>query len=297
MAEVDVAPEPLRGPLAGELARPDPGDGAVRVYWLGQAGFVLAHGSTRVVIAPYLSDHLARKYAGKEFPHRRMAPAPIAPAELLGVSLILCTHRHSDHMDPETLPLLAGANPEARVVVPAAERARALALGVPERQIDAIDAGQRLLAGGVNVEAVPSAHEQLTQDAEGRCVFLGYAIGLGGLTLYHSGDCVPYPGLAERVRRLRVDVALLPVNGRDAYRASRGVPGNFHAAEAAELCASAGVAVLVGHHFGMFEFNTVDPAAAERLLAAGLPGGVAVLARPDAAFRLRARTGTVDSRD
>lgn len=291
MPEVDLALEPLGGALAGALGKPDPGDGAVRAYWLGQAGFVLAHGGDRVVIDPYLSDYLARKYAGKELAHRRMAPAPIAPAELTGVSLILCTHRHSDHMDPETLPALAAANPGARMVVPLAERARALAMGLPERQLQPLDAGEQLDAGGVMVEAIPSAHEELTTDAEGQCVFLGYAVRLGGLTFYHSGDCVPYQGLVERIRRLDVDVALLPVNGRDAYRASRGVPGNFELREAVDLCAAAGVRVLVGHHYGMFEFNTVDPVAAGRVLAVGFAGGIGLLAPPDAALRFGRHAG------
>lgn len=289
MPEVDIAVEPLGSALAMALGKAHPGDGAVRAYWLGQAGFVLACGRHRVVIDPYLSDHLAKKYAGKELAHRRMAPAPIAPGELTEVSLILCTHRHSDHMDPETLPALAAANPGARVVVPLAERARALALGVPERQLLPLDAGERFDAGGVMVEAIPSAHEELTTDAEGRCVFLGYAVRLGGLTIYHSGDCVPYQGLVERVRSLDVDVALLPVNGRDAYRASRGVPGNFELREAMDLCAAAGVRVLVGHHYGMFEFNTVDAAAAGRALATGFAGGIGLLARSDAALRFARR--------
>ena len=287
MAEVDVALEPLGGTLAAALARPPPRDGAVRAYWLGQAGFVLVHGGDRIVIDPYLSDHLAKKYAGKEFAHRRMVPAPIAPAELTGVSLVLCTHRHSDHMDPETLPALVAASPRARVVAPLAERARALALGVPEARLHPLDAGQRLESAGVTVEAIPSAHEELTTDSEGHCVFLGYVVRLGGLTFYPSGDCVPYQGLVERVRHLDVDVALLPVNGRDAYRASRGVPGNFDLREALDLCAAAGVRVLVGHHFGMFDFNTVDPVAAGSALAAGFAGGVGLLARTDAAIRFR----------
>jgi L-ascorbate metabolism protein UlaG (beta-lactamase superfamily) len=291
MREVDLAVEPLRGALAVALGDAPRGDGSVRAYWLGQAGFVLAHGEDRVVIDPYLSDHLARKYAGQELAHRRMAPAPIAPAELTRVSLVLCTHRHSDHMDPETLPALAAANPGAGVVVPLAERGRALAMGVPARQLRPLDAGERLDAGGVSVEAIPSAHEDLTTDAEGRCVFLGYALRLGGLTFYHSGDCVPYDGLAERLRGLDVDVALLPVNGRDAYRASRGVPGNFEVGEAVALCAAAGVRVLVGHHHGMFEFNTVDPALAGRVLAEGFAHGIGLLARSDAALRFARRAG------
>jgi L-ascorbate metabolism protein UlaG (beta-lactamase superfamily) len=288
--DLSLCEAPLGGTLAAALERPAPGDGAVHAYWLGQAGFVLDHASARVVIDPYLSDSLARKYAGREWSHQRMMPAPIAPGQLTGATLILCTHRHSDHMDPETLPALAGANPGARVVVPAAERDRALELGVPEGRLTALDAGERCQLGGVAIEAVAAAHEALTYDAQGRCVFLGYLLRLGGLGLYHSGDCVPYPGLAERLRALGIDVALLPINGRDAHRLSRGVPGNFGLGEALALARAAGAGILVGHHYGMFGFNTVEPEGARKALEAGYPGGRCLLARAGVVLRLGPRT-------
>ena len=63
-----------------------------------------------------------------------------------------------------------------------------------------------------------------------------------------------------------IDVALLPVNGRDAYRASCGVPGNFTVAEGRELAERIGARYVVAHHFGMFDFNTVSRTEAKRAL-------------------------------
>jgi L-ascorbate metabolism protein UlaG (beta-lactamase superfamily) len=46
----------------------------LRLYWLGQAGFLIdaapehAPRPLRLLIDPYLSDSLAEKYRGKEFP-------------------------------------------------------------------------------------------------------------------------------------------------------------------------------------------------------------------------------------
>ena len=76
--------------------------------------------------------------------------------------------------------------------------------------------------------------------------------------MYHSGDCVPYPGLVESLCRRHIHVALLPVNGRDAYRASRGVPGNFTFDEASEILRRSDIPLMICHHFGMFRFNTVS---------------------------------------
>ena len=266
--------------LAGWLGEPIDGVG---LAWLGQAGFVLRIGEAVVLIDPYLSDQLAAKYRGTRFPHVRMMAAPIEPETFPRIDLVVCTHRHSDHMDRGTLPVVAARHPSCRFVVPAAEQAHAEAIGLDPARLIPVDAGQTLqpLAGlDLVLRPVAAAHERLEQDERGRQRFLGYGIEAAGMRLYHSGDCVPYPGLVDTVRGLAPDIALLPVNGRDAVRAGAGVPGNFTLYEAIALCEAAGIALLLPHHWGLFAFNTIDPEeidAAARRPAAGRPG----LLRPD----------------
>ena len=232
----------------------------VGLAWLGQAGFALRHADLLLLIDPYLSDHLAQKYRGTRFPHVRMMPPPIDADTLGGIDAVLCTHRHGDHMDPGLLPVIARNNPRCRFVVPRAEREAAAAIGLPSQQTIGMDAGDSAsLAADSEALAIPSAHEVLKTNDRGEHHFLGFILRLGEFTLYHSGDCVPYEGLASRLREARIDVALLPVNGRDPVLQSHGVLGNMTLEEAAELCQSANIPWLVPHHFGMFEFNTVDP--------------------------------------
>jgi L-ascorbate metabolism protein UlaG (beta-lactamase superfamily) len=237
---------------------------ALRAQWLGQAGFLLQiaggrHGTRHVLLDPYLSDSLAHKYAGKKFPHDRLLRAPVAIADLPAIDVVLCSHSHTDHMDPDTLRPLLAAQPTCRLLVPLGERDEALLRsGVEADRVDALVAGECVQLPVGTVVAVASAHEEREFDGSGHDRFLGYVLGVGGLRVYHSGDCIPYHGLAETLRRLKIDVAFLPVNGRDEYRRSNGVPGNFTFAEAMELCAAAKIPALVPHHWGMFDFNTVD---------------------------------------
>jgi L-ascorbate metabolism protein UlaG (beta-lactamase superfamily) len=136
---------------------------------------------------------------------------------------------------------------------------RELERGIPPHRLVAVSAGDEVAVGGATVRAVPSAHEELRQDESGDYLALGFVVEIGGLRFYHSGDCVPYDGQPELLRAMAVDVALLPVNGRDAERSSNGVPGNFHWYEAVQLCRDAGIPSLLCHHWGMFSFNTVPP--------------------------------------
>src|SRR6266403_1869251 len=80
---------------------------ALGLAWLGQAGFALQYGSQRLLIDPYLSDWLAHEHAGSDFPHTRLMPPPLPAEDFDGLDLVLCSHRHGDHMDPGSLPTLA----------------------------------------------------------------------------------------------------------------------------------------------------------------------------------------------
>jgi len=236
--------------------------------WLGQAGFLIRHHDCTVVIDPYLSDSLAKKYHGTRFPHTRMIPLPAAPDTITPIDAVLCTHAHTDHMDPETLTVLAEHNPHARFLVPSASRTTARSKGVPAERMIGINDGERLeLTRGLTVHAVASAHEDLCTDDQGNYHFLGYVLELSSARIFHSGDGVPYPNLAARLAAFDIDLAILPVNGRDDHRRRNGVPGNFTFAEAAALCVKARIPCMIPCHFGMFDFNTIDEAFLDRQIA------------------------------
>ena len=70
----------------------------MKVTWLGQAGLMFETGGKTVLVDPYLSDSVA-----KNMPHNtRRVPVQ---EEFLQVKpdIILLTHDHLDHTDPETL--------------------------------------------------------------------------------------------------------------------------------------------------------------------------------------------------
>jgi len=253
--------------LAKALAQAGKPD-ELRFWWLGQAGFAFRFQDTLLLIDPYLSDSLAEKYKTSDLKHIRMMPPPIAPEDIHGCSWYLCTHGHTDHMDPVTITAIQ-KNSDPRFIVPQAEVTRSSERGIPSDRMAPINAGDTIeLSEGIQLEAIPSAHEEQEVDDEGNHKYLGYILTYSGLRIYHAGDCIPYPGLPDILKKKKVDIAFLPINGRDEYRLSMGIPGNFTVKEGIELCWYARIPHLVCHHFEMFSFNTIDRMLAEEKLNA-----------------------------
>lgn len=240
---------------------------AVHVWWLGQSGFLIHWRDSFLLVDPYLSDSLTKKYAESDKPHVRMTGRVIAPERLDFIDVVASSHNHTDHLDAETLIPLRLANARLRMVIPEANRAFvAERLKTDPAWPIGLDDGQSVTCAGFEFTAIPSAHETVERDEQGRCKYLGYVIRAGRWTLYHSGDTVLWDGMAERLRPFSLDVALLPINGS---RPERRVPGNLDGREAARLAHEAGAGLVVPCHYEMFEFNTASPdefvAEADRL--------------------------------
>jgi L-ascorbate metabolism protein UlaG (beta-lactamase superfamily) len=109
---------------------------------------------------------------------------------------------------------------------------------------------------GMRFSGIASAHEALDRDERGRAKYLGYVLQFGNWSIYHSGDTVRYDGMAAKLQELKIDVALLPINGRAV---ERRIPGNLFGNEAAQLAKDIGAKLVIPCHFEMFEFNTASP--------------------------------------
>jgi L-ascorbate 6-phosphate lactonase len=246
-------------PLAKLIAETPVPPQQLALFWLGGAAFVLKSPSGRIVaIDPYLSDSLDHYYSWKRLP---LSPIPLAPGDL-HADLVLTTHAHEDHLDPETIPELAQSS-GAVFVGPGTCVHAMRAWGIPESRVIQLDRGERREVGGVEVEAVLAHHVSpagaQTPDA------VGYLFDMGGIRVYHSGDTLLHPDL-HALRAARPDVMLICING--GY-------GNMNPAEAADLTASIDPAVVVPMHWGLVAENTADPAAFVRALV-----GTGSLARP-----------------
>jgi L-ascorbate 6-phosphate lactonase len=255
-------PEGVTRAVSGEGAD---ARGRRRAIWFGQAGFRLELGDLRLVVDLWMSPH-----------ENRLIPPPPLPAAAGGVDYLLVTHEHVDHLDLPFLPTFFERSPAARMVlpeplVPFVERV------VPERQLVPVQPDDTLDLGGLEIHVVPAFHGVEPEDAYadgsaigGRPRFVGYALG-SGRRIYHAGDTIVTDELTAALLPLDIDVALLPVNGRDAAREARGIVGNMDAAEAVDLALAVGASWLVPIHWDGFAGNTVEPGTVVDVAAGRIP--------------------------
>ena len=207
------------------------------LWWLGHSGFIIRFANITFYIDPCFSD----------FPDRpRLLRSPLSGKDVRHADMILSTHAHPGHMDAASiLPMLQGS-PRAKLVIPKSAQERAHGAGIPYDRLSPTDSGLRIEYFKENlygrIYAVPSAHPQLDWTADGGYPYLGYLIRFGRWTVYHAGDCAPHSGLAASLRPFNVNVALLPIGGR-----------NFSVSEAAQLAADIGAAWIVPMHYGVFD--------------------------------------------
>ena len=220
------------------------------LWWLGHAGFVLRFANITFYIDPCLSDPPGRQ--------RRME-APLYPGEIRHADMLFATHGHAGHLDAAAVAAMLASSKTAKLALPKAAVERAHAAGIPYNRMTSTDAGLRIEYFKDNlygrVYSVPSAHPELDWTPADGYPYLGYLIRFGRWTVYHAGDCSPYPDLAARLRPFTPAVLLLPIG-----------PGKFSPSQAADLAAEAGAEWVVPMHYGTFfeTSRTTDPAGPVR---------------------------------
>lgn len=236
--------------LIREIDTSETEDGQCAFWWLGQHGFALKLGTAVCYVDAYLS--LNKK--------RTVAPL-LSPEDITNADIVLGSHDHEDHIDRRAWPQIAKASPKAKFVVPELFREQiASELGIPLERLLGVDKGISVETAGLKITGVPAAHEFLDSDKKtGLHPHIGFVIEGNGFCLYHAGDTCMYEGMHAILRQWRLDLAFLPINGRDAKRLKANCIGNMTYQEAADLAGALRPGLVVPAHFEMFRMNSEDP--------------------------------------
>lgn len=206
----------------------------MRVTWIGQAGLLIEVCNKKIMIDPYLSD-----YAGKRNPekHRRV---PVMESLLdMTPDVLLFTHDHIDHYDPDTAPHYLQKTDSMLVLAPGTCWQKARQFGGDHNYV-LFDRGTQWTEGDVRFTAVMAVHSD--EHA------IGVVIEAAGKCIYVTGDTLYSSKIFEELPK-NIDAVFLPVNGAG---------NNMNMTDAARFAADCGAKVAVPIHVGMFD--DIDPA-------------------------------------
>ncbi|NLG28674.1 MAG: MBL fold metallo-hydrolase, partial [Chloroflexi bacterium] len=217
--------------------------GALAIYWLAQAGYAFVTSSGRVLLIDVYLSHCVERLHG----FRRLSAAPVSAEELVrdvAVDCVISTHSHADHLDIDTLPVLAQRTTTRFVGAPDCVQLYAQ-LGIAPERYSVLRRGETLTFGDVALTGVAADHGDLAPDA------LGVLLTVDGIRLWHVGDTAFRPELWSDLLATGVDVILPPING--AF-------GNLNGEQAARLAALSRARVAIPGHFWMFAEHNGNPA-------------------------------------
>ncbi|MHC4870506.1 MAG: MBL fold metallo-hydrolase [Planctomycetota bacterium] len=234
--------------LVSDIDSTNIANGDLCFWWLGQHSFIVKTQNNTLYFDIFLSDH------GK-----RLMPPPAKASDLTNADYIFGTHNHRDHIDIENLPELLTASKNCRFICPCAVKN---SIGVKIKTNDRfvfLDHNCTFQDEHIKVTALKAKHEFFDNSSDGTYPYLQYIVECDNVTIYHSGDTLVYDGMLSLLADYTVDIAFLPINGRDAERYKRGCMGNITYQEAVDLAGELKPKLVVPAHYGMFADNTENP--------------------------------------
>ena len=211
----------------------------MKITWLGQAGLLFERGGVSIMIDPYLSNYVEKVQPAN---YRR---SPVNEKFFdIDPDIMIFTHDHIDHYDPETAPVFFKKSKKTMSVLgPTSVRAKAMGDLCGQNYI-LFDKFTSVTLEGFIFTAVRAAHSDpyaigvVIEDTVENKVYY-----VTGDTLYNSRifDSLPDTGR-------NIDVLFLPING---------VGNNMNMADAARFAKKTRAMTVVPLHFGMFD--SLDP--------------------------------------
>ncbi|UCH85075.1 MAG: MBL fold metallo-hydrolase [Candidatus Latescibacterota bacterium] len=184
--------------FAPTMAGPPPAkSGSVEITYVANEGFLIASGSSKVLIDALFSEGFGRYLTPSLSTSRKLTNAS-SPFD--GVDVILVTHAHDDHFDPGMVVTHLTHNPGAICLAPQ----QAVDKMVEKKGFEAVasrvqvttpEPGQAVdrSIGDIDIRIFGIPHAVYMENGVNRhrnVQNVGYVISVGGITVCHTGDAV-----------------------------------------------------------------------------------------------------------
>ena len=201
----------------------------MKITYLGQAGLLFQTENCNIMIDPYLSDSIV-KVNPKNY---RRVPVDTRFFDVRPDVLIF-THDHLDHFDPETVEILLKKHTGITVLAPSSVWGKVRTMA-PDNNYVLFDRFTRWTQDGIRFEAAKAQHSDTYA--------IGVIITLEGKKYYITGDTLYSTQVLGDLPE-GLDVVFLPVNGAG---------NNMNMRDAADFFRATGAKLAVPIHTGLFD--------------------------------------------
>ncbi len=167
----------------------------------GQAGFILeTENGYRIGIDLYLSNCCERYFGFK-----RLMPYIYKPTDL-NLDLLITSHAHYDHFDPDSIPLIM-SNSKTKLLCALDCKQEAERLNLDDSRITYLQVDEIFENDDIKITAMPCDHGEDTPYA------IGLLIEAGEKRIYIAGDTCFREDNFKNPLLSEVDVFIMPING------------------------------------------------------------------------------------
>ena len=218
----------------------------MKIIWLGQAGLLFIKNGFKIMIDPYLSDSV-EKINPASF--RRQA----VDESLFEIKpdVMIFTHNHLDHYDPETVCRFISADTNIVVLSPASVWQEVRKIGGGNNYIQ-FNIHTVWTENGIKFTAVKAEHSDISA--------IGVIIDDGDKKYYVTGDTLYNEKIFGDIPN-DIYAVFLPVNG---------VGNNMNMTDAARFAKRINAERKVPMHIGMFDEITADEFDCENKIIANI---------------------------
>jgi L-ascorbate metabolism protein UlaG (beta-lactamase superfamily) len=197
MARARGAEREPKGPLPlVELRRADfatPPATGLRATWLGHSTVLLELDGATLLTDPVWTE---RASPFRHMGPKRFHPPPLPLAELPRLDAVVISHDHYDHLDKDTVPVLAATGVPIVTSLGVGERLERW--GVPAAQITELDWHEETTIGGVRITATPARHFSGRGVLDrNKSLWSSWVFAGPRHKVFFSGDTSLYDGLAD----------------------------------------------------------------------------------------------------
>lgn len=206
----------------------------MKITYLGQAGLLFEKDGYTIMIDPYLSDSVAKINPKC----RRRVPVDARFFDITP-DVMIFTHNHLDHYDPETVRKFISPDSSILVLAPRSVWDEVRKLGGSNNYV-LFNRHSCWSQNGIRFTAVKAEHSDITP--------IGVIIDDGEKKYYITGDTLYNEEIFADIPN-DIYALFLPING---------LGNNMNACDAAAFAARIGAKKVVPFHIGMFDDLTAD---------------------------------------